>query len=63
VTVQNQRPTCPGELVESAPGVGECERGDECAVAHLRADYFTYRDAHARITAAWAGGGGTSGAR
>jgi len=50
VTVQNQRPTCPGELVESAPGVGECERGDECAVTHLRADYFTYRDAHARIT-------------
>ena len=37
VTVQNQRPTCAAELVESSPGVGECELGDECPVAALEA--------------------------
>jgi hypothetical protein len=58
MTVQNQRPTCPAELVESAPGRGECERGDECPVAHLRSDFFAYRDAHLKIRAAWAEGGG-----
>lgn len=55
MTVQNQRPTCPAELVESSPGVGECERGDECPVAHLKPDYFAYRDAHMKIRAAWLG--------
>jgi hypothetical protein len=53
MTVQNQRPTCPGELVESSPGVGECDRGDECAVLDLKADYFAYRDAHFTVTTAW----------
>jgi len=53
MTVQNQRPMCTAELVESAPGVGRCERGDECPVAHLEADFFAYRDAHLNIRAAW----------
>jgi hypothetical protein len=53
MTVSNQRPTCPGELVESSPGVGECDRGDECAVLELRGDYFSYRDAHFNIRADW----------
>ena len=53
MTVQNQRPTCAAELVESSPGVGECELGDECPVAHLAPDYFAYRDAHFNIREAW----------
>ena len=53
MTIAKQRPSCPGLLVESAPGVGECDRGDECAVTHLRSDYFAYRDAHLRISSDW----------
>jgi hypothetical protein len=53
MSVQNQRPTCPGELVETAPGQGECERGDDCLVADLRSDWFAYRDAHFKITNTW----------
>jgi hypothetical protein len=55
LTVQNQRPTCAAELVESAPGVGECELGDECPVANLKTDYFAYRDAHFKVRADWSG--------
>ena len=40
-------------LVESAPGVGECELGEECEALSLRADYLAYRDAHIRIVAEW----------
>jgi hypothetical protein len=53
VSVQNQRPTCAAELVESSPGVGECELGDECPVAELKSDFFAYRDAHFKIRADW----------
>jgi hypothetical protein len=53
MTVQNQRPMCTAELVESAPGVGRCERGDECPVAYLETDFFAYRDAHLKVRAAW----------
>ena len=56
MSVQNQRPTCAAELVESSPGVGECELGDDCPVADLKPDFFAYRDAHFKIRADWAGG-------
>ena len=56
MSVQNQRPTCPAVLVETAPGAGECERGDECPVAYLKPDFFAYRDAHMKVRAAWKGG-------
>jgi hypothetical protein len=53
MSVQNQRPTCTGELVETSPGVGECELGEDCPVSHLKPDYFAYRDAHFKIRADW----------
>ena len=56
MSVQNQRPTSAAELVESSPGVGECELGDECPVADLKPDFFAYRDAHFKIRADWAKG-------
>jgi hypothetical protein len=40
-------------LVESSPGVGECELGDDCPVAALKPDFFAYRDAHFNIRADW----------
>jgi hypothetical protein len=40
-------------LVESAPGAGECERGDACEALALRPDYIAYRNAHTRIVASW----------
>jgi len=40
-------------LIERAPGVGDCERGDDCEALHLRADYLAYRNAHTRVTAQW----------
>jgi hypothetical protein len=43
---------CPGVLVESVPGVGNCERGDACEVLALKPDYISYRNAHTRITQA-----------
>ena len=55
MTVQNQRPTCAAELVETSPGVGECKLGDGCPVVHLLPDYFAYRDAHFNIREAWSG--------
>ena len=49
----NQRVMCPGPLVERRPGDGECARGDACEALGLRDDYFSYRDAHMRITTEW----------
>jgi len=53
VSVTNQRATCPGPLIESRPGVGECARNDECEALDLRGDYLSYRSAHLRVTAQW----------
>jgi hypothetical protein len=53
VSVTNQRATCPGPLIESRPGVGECARGDECEVVALKDDYLAYRNAHMRVTSEW----------
>jgi hypothetical protein len=44
---------CEGLLIESAAGVGECDRGEECAATEVRAEYDKYRQAHSRITAEW----------
>jgi len=53
MSVTNQRVTCPGPLVESSPGVGECARGESCEALGFKDDYFSYRDAHMRVTSAW----------
>jgi hypothetical protein len=53
MSVTNQRATCPGPLIESRPGVGECARGDECEVVALKDDYLAYRNAHMRVTSEW----------
>jgi hypothetical protein len=53
MSVVNQRGGCPGLLIETAPGAGECERGDECEALALRADYLSYRQAHTRISTEW----------
>ena len=54
MSVVNQRSGCPGLLVETAPGSGHCERGDECEALVLLGDYLSYREAHTRITSEWA---------
>ncbi len=59
VTVNNMRTGCPGVLVETAPGAGTCERGDECEALALLPDYLAYRDAHGHIDSAWARRGAT----
>ncbi len=41
--------TCDGLLVETAPGVGECDQGDACPALTLREDYEAYRAAHSRV--------------
>ena len=47
-------PVCPGMLVESAPGVGECDRGIGCVAAYLHDDdYEAFREEHDRITSRW----------
>jgi hypothetical protein len=53
VTVANVRAGCPGVLVETAPGSGTCERGDECEALALLPDYLSYRDAHGNIDSVW----------
>jgi hypothetical protein len=53
VTVNNMRTGCPGVLVETAPGTGTCERGDECEALALLPDYLAYRDAHGNIDSTW----------
>ena len=53
MSVTNQRATCPGPLVESTPGTGECSRGEECEVLALQHDYLSYRNAHMRVTTEW----------
>jgi hypothetical protein len=45
---------CPGRIIESAPGDGECEHGTACLAADLRDDYEAYLDAHDEIVARWA---------
>jgi hypothetical protein len=51
VTVVQGQAGCAGVLVESAPGRGRCERGEECEVLALLPDYIAYRNAHHRIVA------------
>jgi hypothetical protein len=46
--------SCPGRIIESAPGDGECEHGTACLAADLRNDYEAYLDAHDEIVARWA---------
>jgi hypothetical protein len=46
--------SCPGRIIESAPGDGECEHGTACLAADLRDDYEAYLDAHDEIVARWA---------
>jgi len=53
MSVVQGRSGCRGVLVESAPGVGECEFGDECEALTLRSDYLAYRNAHTRIVPEW----------
>ena len=53
MSVTNQLSTCPGPLVESTPGSGECARGDQCEVLALQNDYLSYRNAHMRVTTEW----------
>jgi hypothetical protein len=53
MSVTNQRVTCPGPLVESQPGVGECSRGEACEALAFKDDYLTYRGAHMRVTSEW----------
>jgi len=53
MSVTNQRATCPGPLIESRPGVGECARGEACEVLALVDDYLSYRNAHMRVTSEW----------
>ncbi len=53
MSVTNQRVTCPGPLVESRPGVGECARGESCDALAFKDDYLAYRGAHMRVTSEW----------
>ena len=53
MSVTNQRATCPGPLIESQPGVGQCARGEACEVLALENDYLSYRNAHMRVTSEW----------
>ena len=53
MSVVQGRSGCRGILVESAPGVGECELGEDCEALSVRSDYLAYRNAHIRIVAEW----------
>ena len=53
MSVTNQRVTCPGPLIETRPGVGECARGESCEALAMRDDYLSYRGAHMRVTSEW----------
>ena len=53
MTVMQGQARCPGVLVESVPGVGKCDREEQCDALALRADYIAYRNAHTRISSDW----------
>ena len=40
---------CEGTLVESAEGVGVCDKGSACRALSLSNDYAAYRAAHERV--------------